>query len=94
VSCEISFVKQALEHARENPGFDGIVLEMDFMAQLRLAQKVNKTFAVKIGDSAEEEWRVLNFIRFTDPGDLQGTQQGFDEGFETFENKLKLGDGF
>jgi hypothetical protein len=92
--CELSFVRLAATQAQGNPGFDGIVLEMDFMAQLRLARKVNKTLTVKIGDIAEEQWRVLALIHFTYPDDLQGTQLGFDERFETFENKFKLGDGF
>jgi hypothetical protein len=92
--CELSFVRLAATQAQGNPGFDGIVLEMDFLAQLRLARRINKTLTVKIGDSAEEEWRVLDFIPFTHPSDLQGIQLGFDEGSETFENKFKLGDGF
>jgi hypothetical protein len=66
---------------------------MDFMAQLRLARRVNKTLTVKIGDTAEEEWRVLNIIPFTHPGDLQGIQLSFDAGAETFENKFNVANG-
>lgn len=86
LSCEMSFVKQALQHARENAGFDGIVLEMDFMAQLRVQK--GKSLKLAISDSKEEEWSVEQLINFTKPSDLKGNQVP-----GGFQNKFGVANG-
>jgi hypothetical protein len=87
--CELAFVEQAAVVAQDNPGFDGIVLEMDFMAQLRLAMKNNGALKIMINDSTEEEWKVLRFLKFTQPNDLKGDKLQVDR----FEIKCNVADG-
>lgn len=90
-SCELAFVRQAMVQAQGNPGFDGIVLELDFMAQLRTAKDNSKSLVLRIGDSKEEKWSVENLINFTQPSDLQGDR--LNDGAETFQNKFSVANG-
>ena len=73
-SCEKRFVAQAFVQSvkLENPSFDGWVLEMDFMMQLRLAQLNTAAIEVTIGDESKEDWKVPKRIAFRDPNDLVG----------------------
>jgi hypothetical protein len=83
--CELAFVKQALQQAMGNAGFDGIVLELDFMAQLRV--KLGQALILNIGDCKEEEWKVVKLIRFTQPEELKGNKL---EGGSAYHNKFEV----
>ena len=83
--CELAFVKQALQQAQGNPGFDGIVLELDFMAQLRV--KLGQALILNIGDCKEEEWKVWKLTRFTQPEELKGNEL---QGGGAYHNKFEV----
>jgi hypothetical protein len=91
-TCEKAFVVAATAQARHlgNPSFDGWVLEMDFMLQLRLAAQHNTSVKVNVMDTAEETWEVPCLVKFDDPDDLVGDLIG--QGVETYNNKLNVND--
>jgi hypothetical protein len=92
-TCEKAFVVQATSQAMRlgNPSFDGWVLEMDFMMQLRLACENGTSIKVNVMDTTEEEWAVPLRVLFNNPNDLVGDVISQD-GVQVHHNKLNVVD--
>jgi hypothetical protein len=69
--CEQSFIAEATSYAEAygNPAFDGWVLELDFLLQLRLAKKHGLDLCV-YDDMVQESWSVSSRKHFDKPSDL------------------------
>jgi hypothetical protein len=92
-TCEKAFVVAATAQARllNNPSFDGWVLEMDFMLQLRLAEWSRNFVKVNVMDTTEESWEVPLRVLFNNPNDLVGGMIDQD-GVQVHHNKLNVVD--
>ena len=83
LNCELSIIKGFLQYkaVQKNPAFQGWVVELKFMADLRVAENRKGQITVKDGDGTNENWGVLKYTMFNKPEEIQLQEKPHDEWF-------------